>query len=123
MPRATVDFNDTKRHELKSLPEAFVVLKRLSYGQKLQRQSMAMEMEMKQQGKDTQSSFQIAATKVAEFDFKNCIVDHNLEDEQGNKLNFQNPADVHRLHPAIGEEVGELIDGMNSFEDSDEAKN
>jgi hypothetical protein len=123
MPRATVDFNDITKHDLKSLPGAFVALRRLSYGQKLQRQSMAMEMQMLQKGREAEGSFQIASEKVAQFDFKHCVVEHNLEDDNGAVLNFQNPVDVSRLDPRIGEEIGELIDGINNFEETDEAKN
>jgi hypothetical protein len=123
MPRATVDFSETHRYDLKSLPEGFVVLSRLSYGQKLERQQISMEMQMRSQGKDAEGSFSIATTKVAQFDFKHCVVDHNLEDENGKKLNFAAPSDVDRLHPQIGEEVGDLIDKLNSFDGTEEAKN
>lgn len=124
MPKAIVNFNETHRFELKSLPEGFVVLRRLSYGQKLQRTQMAMEMQMKQQGKEAEGSFSIATTKVAQFDFKNCIVEHNLEaDDEGTLLDFKNPVDIDRLHPAVGEEIADLIDNLNTFAETPEAKN
>ena len=58
--------------------------------------------------------------KATLFDFTHCIVDHNLEDENGNKLNLHNSADIDRLDPRVGEEIEQVLDKMNNFEEEDE---
>jgi hypothetical protein len=54
---------------------------------------------------------------VAQYEFQNCLVEHNLEDENGNTLSF--PQDMGRLNPRIGEEISSLIDKLNQFEVSE----
>jgi len=118
MPRATVDISKTERHELKSCPGGFVVLRPLSYGEFLRRREMAGSMSINAgtaQGKEVEGVIKMAQRVVTEFEFKNCIVDHNLEDENGNMLDFRQPKTIAQLHPQIGEEIGQYIDGMNQF--------
>jgi hypothetical protein len=55
--------------------------------------------------------------RVVVFEFGNCVVDHNLEDEKGRKLNFKAPQDVFMLDPRVGDEIQQHIDDMNNFED------
>jgi hypothetical protein len=57
--------------------------------------------------------------QVQAFDFKHCIVDHNLEDEKGNKLNFQDPNTMDKLDPKVGDEIAQLIDDLNNFEEEE----
>jgi hypothetical protein len=125
MPQATINFQKTERFDLKSCPEGFVELRRMSYGEKLSRQQMAMEMAMREGGKGEVDDMvlKMTQTRVVEFEFANCVVDHNLEDEAGQKLNFKTPKAVHSLHPQIGDEINGLIDKMNTFEETEEAKN
>lgn len=118
MPRATVNVNDTEKHALKSLEGGEVVLRRMTYGQKLARQENAVKMTMEQQrgqksGKMNMDMLNHAATI---FDFRACIVDHNLEDDNGQKLNLTYPVDIDRLDPRVGEEIANFIDKMNNFE-------
>jgi hypothetical protein len=123
MPRAVIDFNDTDKKDLKSLPGAYVELRRMSYGHKLQRQQLATQMSVKGSGKNAEMDLKTETVKVAAFEFANCVVDHNLEDENGGKLDLTKVSDVTRLHPQVGDEISGYIDSMNNFEDSDEAKN
>jgi hypothetical protein len=51
------------------------------------------------------------------------VVDHNLEDADGRKLDFRNLADFDNLDPRIGEEIGKLLDELNNFEDEDDQGN
>lgn len=122
MPRATVDMTTTERHDLKSLPEAFVELRRMSYGQKLKRQQMVSSMRFSSQGKskDFAGEMDLVNAKVAEFEFAQCIADHNLEDDKGRKLDFHQPRNVHSLHPRVGDEISELIGKMNNFDEEDD---
>lgn len=125
MPVAVVDFKATEKFDLKSCLGGYVVLRRMSYGEKLSRTQMAMEMAIREGGKGQadEAVMKMMQSKVIEFEFANCIIDHNLEDENGKNLDFKNPINVGRLHPAIGEEINGIIDKMNTFEETEEAKN
>lgn len=121
MPKATVDIQSTERHELKSCPEGFVVLRRLTYGEMLQRREMVKLAVTSAKGsKDFQGELAMASAKTTEFEFKNCIVEHNLEDDNGNPLNFGSPVVLRTLDPRIGQEIEKLISDMNRFEENDE---
>jgi hypothetical protein len=121
MPKATVNIDDQTRHELKTLEGGFVVLRKLTYGQSLQRQSMlSMRMirdaESKRKG-ETKGEMNLANIDVTTFDFTHCIVDHNLEDENGAKLDLRSPVVFARLDPRVGQEIDTLIQKQNSFDD------
>jgi hypothetical protein len=123
MPRATVDIEETLRLELKSLPGGWVVLRRLTFGQIMQRRTMAASMRITGNGQKKQSfegEMVMASQKVAEYEFKNCIVDHNLEDETGAKLNLALQRDIQRLDPRVGAEIDEAISKLNNFDLEDE---
>jgi hypothetical protein len=134
MPRATV-VTDTVRHELKSCPEAYVVLKPMSYGTKLGRSDQAMKMVVKNEaGPRKRGQAQTSETEISmlqraatQIDFQTCVVDHNLEDVdasgQPRKLDFRNFADIDMLDPKIGEEISTLIDQMNNFSSEEELGN
>jgi hypothetical protein len=115
MPRATVT-NDTERFDLKSCPEGYITLKRLTYGQLLERREMSTQMLLQGQGNSAGGELKVVQRAVAEFEFKHCIVDHNLEDDNGELINFSRPGVVMTLDPRVGEEIGQLIDKMNQFE-------
>jgi hypothetical protein len=130
MPRATV-MTDTVKHELKTCPGAWVLLRPLSYGKKLARQEQATRMTLKaQQGPrrrgqspDADTEISLLSRAAALLDFRECVVDHNLEDADGRKLDFRNLADFDNLDPRIGEEIGKLLDELNNFEDEDDQGN
>jgi hypothetical protein len=122
MPRATNNIEDTERHDLKTCPGGFVELRRMTYGQYLQRQSMAMDMQMQTSGKGKGSQgatidIDMSQMKVAEFEFRHCVASHNLEDHEGALLDFRQAHTLQLLDPRIGQEIGDLIDAMNTFED------
>ena len=127
MPRATIDITATERFELKSLPEAngeeagFVELRKLSYGQILARRDMATSMSIggidsRGKDEDIKAAIDIIQKAVTEFEFKNCIAKHNLEDASGILLNFSNPKSVAELDPKVGQEIGTLIDDINQWD-------
>lgn len=115
MPRATVSAN-TERFDLKSCAGGFVVIRRMTYGEKLNRQDNMIDTNM---GKDNQIKVSLLARNAAMADFANLVVEHNLTDDADRPLNFKNQADVAQLDPRVGEEIGELIDQLNSFGDID----
>lgn len=117
MPKAVVTVGaETQRFELKSLPEGWVELKRLTFGQFLYRRSLSSNLKLSGDRKsDIAGIMELANKKVTTYEFQHCIVDHNLEDEDGRKSNFRNESDVDRLDPRVGEEINLHIDGMNQF--------
>lgn len=117
MPRATIDLSTIKHYDLNTCPGGFVELRHMSYGEKLQRQQLALKMQMTSgKGKDFEGEMQLANAEVTQFEFSKCIVDHNLEDESGRKLNLTNVLDINKLHPQIGEEIDTYISEMNNYE-------
>jgi len=121
MPKAYTT-KDTVREELKSCPEGFVVLKRMTYGDKLERQELVKMAISLSAGKDAMGEMAMANKKATYLEFAGCIVEHNLEkDDAGTPFNFKNSADVDALDPRVGEEINTLISEMNNF-DSDDVK-
>jgi hypothetical protein len=47
------------------------------------------------------------------YDFAHCIIDHNLEDDKGNKLDFSNSLSLEILDPRIAAEIENEIDKLN----------
>lgn len=122
VPRATVT-QTTQRFDLKSCQDGFVVIRRMTYGEKLNRQDDMMNMQTTADPKDKEMRIQILAKKVALQDFANLVVEHNLTDENDMPLNFKNPAHVNLLDPRIGDEIGRYIDQINNFEEDEATKN
>ena len=129
MPRATTDTTLTERFELKTLPAVngeeagFVELRKLTYGQILERRDMSTKMAIENIGgrgtsreEDMKVTTDLVQQKVTEFEFKHCIADHNLEDENGKSINLGDPRNVWRLDPQVGQEIASLIDDMNQWD-------
>ena len=117
MPRATVNIQESIRKDLQTCPEGYVVLRRLSYGQLLQRREMSAKMTFAGNSKsDMLGELNAANQKVTEYEYANCIVEHNLEDENGTLLNFKQAWAVQSLDPRIGDEISKYIDELNQFE-------
>jgi hypothetical protein len=129
MPRATTDTTAVQRFDLETLPPAngeeggWVELRKLSYGQILERRDMSAKMAIENVGargatreEDMRVTTELIQKKVTEFEFKNCIVDHNLEDNTGRKLNLGDPRNVWALDPQVGQEISSLIDNLNQWD-------
>lgn len=120
MPKAVVTTTNERR-ELKTLPEGFVELRQMTYGQIVQRRSMIkLSFTSSKQNKDFRGEMAAANQEVTMFEFKHAIVDHNLEDENGNKLNLGVATDFAKLDPRVGQEIEKYISEMNNFEDDDQ---
>jgi len=122
MPLATFEYEED--FKLKSLEGGIVRLRRMSYGQKLERQGRSSKMSilMQRGSKDVKGEIDTLTVQAALFDIKTCVVSHNLEKKIGETvvpLNLNEPGDVAILHPRVGEEISSLIDKMNNFEDED----
>lgn len=124
MPRATVDL-EGHRLELKTCPGGYVVIKQLPFGDVLKRRDRAMKYSQDIDGSKkadaaTQININILNEASRRFDFQHCIIDHNLEDDNGNKLNFNNPATLDILDPRIAHEIELEIDKLNQdFDEED----
>lgn len=118
MPRATINNSLTEHKELKSLPGGWVELRRLTYGQMVQRRAM-MKLSVAAGGKnkDFKGEMAMASEEITRFEFSHAIVDHNLEDESGRKLNLGAPVDFASLDPRVGTEIETLVTEMNQFDD------
>lgn len=114
------------RRELTTCPGAWVEIRRMTYGQKLERQNMLkLGIEMNSRSKDVKGELAMANKEATYLDFKNCIVDHNLfkDAEETQKINFSSRMDIDFLDPRVGEEIDKYLNELNNFEESDEAKN
>lgn len=125
MPVATANLDPEAPKPLKTAPpDGFVVLRRMTYGQKLERMRHAGKLSVDMRGKGkggTKGEMEMLQKASTVYDFRNCIVDHNLEDPSGRKLNLHTERDIDALDPRVGEEISTLIDELNNFEaDEDE---
>jgi hypothetical protein len=115
MPKATVNADGTKI-DLRTCPGGFVTLRQLSFGQMLKRRDMAAKyMQEFGTGRDTTNRITIDILNEAsrKYDFAHCIIDHNLEDDSGNKLDFSNAMSLDILDPKIAAEIENEIDKLN----------
>ena len=130
MPKATVT-QETERIELKSCPpDGFVELRTLSFHEMNTRADIAARMyqeeKVGQVGKKKADDAVIRAymetmnVAMTEYEFRNCIVDHNLEDENGNLIDFTRPMQAWRLDPKVGAEIAKAIDELNTGESDDD---
>lgn len=119
MPNATIDTTATRRADLKTLDGAYVVLRSLTYGEYLARRDKAMAATTDGVSRDV--AIKAMQAEVTRFEFSTMIVDHNLEDATGRKLNFGNPHDFNMVNPKVGEEIAGLIDEYLDWEKSEES--
>src|SRR5215813_8592389 len=116
MPRATVNADGT-RIDLRTCPGGYVVLRQLSFGQMLKRRDMAAKyMQEFGTGRDNNTNritIDILNEASRKYDFAHCIIDHNLEDDKGNKLDFTNSMSLDILDPRIAAEIETEVDKLN----------
>lgn len=121
MPVAVTSGLETVREDLKSLPEGYVIIRRMTYGEYLKRQQMTSNMKISSnQQSDYAGVMELINKSAIEYEFANCITDHNLEDENGSLLDFKKPGQVDRLASKIGNEINTLINKHNAFEDAEQ---
>lgn len=120
MPVGTVARN-TERFDLKTLEGAYIVVRRMTYGEKLERQDALFQMRT---GKEIEGlEVNMLHKNAALRDFGRLIIEHNITDENDRVLNFKDAKDVYALDPRIGDEIGHLIDSINAFEETEDTKN
>lgn len=124
MPVATRKL-ETVRHDLKSLEGGWVDLRQLSYDEMLERRDGATQILMERgvrNAENQQMNVKILNRWSNQFSFPRCIVDHNLEDDNGVKLIFSERMidQVFKvLDPKVGAEIERLIDEMNQEEETE----
>lgn len=131
MPKATVD-PTTHRRELKTCPGGYVELRTLSFHEMHTRQDVAARMYQETKVKSGKAAkvkedetirayFDVMNVAVTEFEFRNCIVDHNLfvDDAETQQIDFTKPMHTWKLDPKIGAEIGRLIDELNQESDEE----
>lgn len=117
MPNATVSAEPV-HVELKTLEGGWVDIKQFAFGQTLSRREGLMEqtqhIDPKRKADDTiEVKIKMLQEKSTKYDFATCIVDHNLEDANGRKLDFANPMTLDALDTRIGTEIEYWIDKLN----------
>jgi hypothetical protein len=125
MPVAVVH-EEPERRDLKTCPpDGYVLIKRFTYGEKLERRKFMskMEMEGSRGTKSVKTTLDIFSEGAELFDFAHAIVEHNLTAKDGRPLVFTNPDDVKMLSGKIAEEIGTYIDELNNFEEDEEVGN
>ena len=130
MPLAVVTDMGGKRYDLTSCPGAYVVLRQMTYGEWQRRSDLVSRISIETADQKTSRSrnamrdfiqrIDTQSMEVALFEFKTCVVEHNLEDESGRTLQLGNRMDLERLDPRIGREIGKFIDELNSWDEADE---
>ena len=116
MPRATVT-SESIRINLKSCEGGWVDLRQLPYHEMLVRRDRAARyvMDAEQEGKKVE--IETVQSWARGYEFEHCIIDHNLEDEFGQKLDFANAMTLKVLDPRVGEEIEEEIDKLHNREE------
>lgn len=115
MPKATVQ-TEAITVNLKSVEGGWVQIRPLTFGQLLKRREMASRMSAVGGGDSFLMEIILHQTNL--FDFKHCIVDHNLfvDDDETEKFNFADPKAFDRLDPRIGSEIEAEISKLNEPE-------
>ena len=110
MPKVAADTTTTQKFFLKSAPpDGYIVVRKFNYGETLEAQKLGAKGV--REGNVMSLRTDLLATQ--HYMFSRMILDHNLEDETGQKLDFKNVTDVRRLIPAVGEEIQALCEQMN----------
>jgi len=116
VPKAVVQ-TEAITYNLKSLPGGWVQLRPLTFGQLLKRREMASRMSAVSQGNKQPDKYtmEVILHQTNLFDFKHCIMDHNLfeDDDDLVKFNFADPKAFEKLDPRIGSEIEFEISKLN----------
>lgn len=132
MPLATVSRETIGPLYLETLDGAWIKVRKMGYGKHLKRQEIAARVSQAmpennnkggKKGEDRRLDYTMMAEDSQVFVFRECLVDHNLEDENGHQLQLGTRMGIDQLDPMIGQEIDKLIDMVNENEDIEEYKN
>lgn len=131
MPKATVD-PGAERFDLKTCPGGFVSLRMLSFHEVETRKDIAGRMYREAsaneaKGKHTQEEllrayFETMNVAVTEFEFRNCIVEHNLyvDEAETQLIDFTKPMRTWKLNPKIGQEISDIIGKLTDIDEEED---
>jgi len=123
MPLATVSRETVGPLYLETVEDGWIKVRKMGYGKHLKRQELAarVSQQMPEKGSKTKDDRRLDYTMLAEdsqlFVFRECLVDHNLEDENGLKIDLHTRMGIENLDGKVGEEIDKLIDMVNERED------
>lgn len=116
----------TTRFDLESLPGGWVELREFNYGEALFRREIGINMSVeggsRKSNEPTKTDIQTMQRLVTEYEFSVCIVDHNLENELGSKMDLGDPNYIRALPVAVGDEISDLIADLNDITDEEDLK-
>jgi hypothetical protein len=118
MPRATVSM-EPQHEDLKTCPGGYVEARRMSYGELMTSQDLAYQVQMRasqENPDDPEMGVTMSRIAVVEFQMKTCILDHNLDGDNGQKLDFKQARDVHLLDANVGQEIVQILDNMHNWQ-------
>ena len=116
MPRATVT-KEAIKVELKTCPpDGFVKLKQLPYHEMLVRRDRGGQLFFDPSGEEQRVEVATMQAWARAYEFKHCIVEHNLEDENGKLLDFAKEGVLSELDPRVGQEIEAEIDKLHNLE-------
>jgi hypothetical protein len=115
MPVGTVNREPVGPFPLEKLPDGFVTIVKMSYGETLKVGQMQAKMRARSRQEGMEVEMETLLTQA--YIFKRCVVDHNIEKEDGSKFDLGNVNDLMNLDPAVGAEVEELVSKLNDSED------
>lgn len=131
MPKATVD-PSAERFNLKTCPGGYVELRTLNFHEMQVRSDIAgrayREVKMTNKNRpQTQEEierayFESMNVAVTEFEFRNCITDHNLfvDEAETQLIDFTKPMHSWKLNPKIGQEISDLITKLTQIDEEED---
>lgn len=138
MPVVTVDPSEYERYELESAPadpntpgdeQGFVMVRPLPFGMRLTMRDKAFKQRMMQKvpkrGEKLKQETEIPVDILSDnewsthFEMSYCIGEHNLQDRQGNLLDFSKPFALKLLNPKVGAEIERILLGLNAEDDEE----
>lgn len=134
MPKATVD-PSAERFNLKTCPGGYVSLRTLNFHEMEVRKDImgrvyreakvdAPGRKNRKQPEDEvmRAYFESMNVAVTEFEFRNCITDHNLfvDDAETQLIDFTKPMYTWKLDPKIGQEISEIITKLTQIDEEED---
>lgn len=116
MPRAEVTSEAIKYDLVSCPPDGYVKIKQLPYHEMLVRRDRAGQLFFDPSGEDTKVEISTLQAWARAYEFKHCIVEHNLEKKDGSPFDFSKDGELSFLDPRVGQEIEELIDKLHNVE-------
>jgi hypothetical protein len=115
-----------ERKDLKTLPGAYVAIRRMNHGERMQRQELINKAKFmtKRGSRDINIEMDVINAAVALFEWALLITEHNLEYEPDPvrapgelaPLNFKDPNHVRMVDGKASEEINTYIGEINNFD-------